>query len=436
MVGITLEPVPASSRKMRRPQHRHYILQRPWMIAPFMIAPVLPGETMQNLLLQARAVSDPVANKLIGWWLEYYYFYVPFSALNMGQAGNEITANTTLINMMLDPDADVSALAPGSDHLGLYHTTGSTGVQFLQYCLQAIVHHWFRDQDENYNTATMTADFLGGSAVLPTAKINIESWTNSLIDTTLMPTGGTLPDEDAGGSYEDLARGMYMYEQLMAQGLINMSYADYLRTFGVKPPPEATSGKPELLRYVRDWQYPSNTIDPTSGVARSALSWSITERADKNRLFREPGFIVGVSVARPKVYLSKQKSSMVNYMDTAMSWLPAVLRDEPWTSLKEFGASAGPLDGNTTNGYWVDVRDLLIYGDQFVNFALDSTTTNMVALPTVALQHKYASATDAGNLFIDTDGPLYTVRQDGVTSLHILGTQQDHTPVGISKPVY
>lgn len=436
MVGISLTPIARVQRKMRSPQHRHHVFHRPWMITPFMIAPVLPGETLKNGLLQARAVSDPVANKLIGWWLEYYYFYVPFAAMNIGQAGQEVTVNSTLINMMLDPDADQSALAAPADNKALYETTGSTGIRYLEYCLSSIVQHYFRDQDENYLTATMTSDTIT-PAVLPVAKINHESWTNSLIDTTLMPTGGVLPDEDAGATYEDLARGEQMYNMLLAQGLINMNYDDYLATFGIKKmAPEDDPRRPELLRYVRDWQYPSNTIDPSSGVARSALSWSVAERMDKDRFFKQPGFIVGLTCARPKVYLSKQKSAAAYYMDTAISWLPAVLRDEPWSSLKEFGASAGPLDGNTTNGYWFDIRDLLIYGDQFVNFALDNLTTNFVALPTVALQCKYASATDAGNLFVDTDGPLYQVRQDGVTSLHILGTQQDTSPVGSAKLVY
>ena len=55
--------------------------------------------------------------------------------------------------------------------------------------------------------------------------------------------------------------------------------------------------KPELITYSKEWTYPSNTIDTTSGAARSAVSWAVQLKADKDRYFKEPGFLVGVCVA-------------------------------------------------------------------------------------------------------------------------------------------
>ena len=78
---VTIGPAPRVSRSGRRPQHTFQLRHKPWVVQPFMIAPVLPGDTMKNLLLQARAVSSPVKNPLIGWWLEYYFFYVPHRSL-------------------------------------------------------------------------------------------------------------------------------------------------------------------------------------------------------------------------------------------------------------------------------------------------------------------------------------------------------------------
>ena len=63
-------------RVQRHPKHTFHLFTRPYQIQPFLIAPVLAGETMKNLLLQARVVTDPVQNRLIGWWQEYYFFYV------------------------------------------------------------------------------------------------------------------------------------------------------------------------------------------------------------------------------------------------------------------------------------------------------------------------------------------------------------------------
>jgi hypothetical protein len=86
------------------------------------------------------------------------------------------------------------------------------------------------------------------------------------------------------------------------------------------------------------------------------------------------------------------------------------------------------LAGTPTEDYWVDVRDLFLYGDQFVNFALTATDAGLVALPTAAMQKKYASATDADGLFTSAS-PANLVRADGVVNLTIAGTTvgQDHT---------
>ena len=51
---------PRVNRKTRSPQHTWAIKQRPFVITPFMIAPVLPGETLKAGVMQARAVSEPL----------------------------------------------------------------------------------------------------------------------------------------------------------------------------------------------------------------------------------------------------------------------------------------------------------------------------------------------------------------------------------------
>ena len=76
MANVQVANLAQQRRVTRRPQHTFQLRHRPWEIQPFMLAPVLPGETMQNLLLQARVVTDPIKNPLIGWWCEHYVFYV------------------------------------------------------------------------------------------------------------------------------------------------------------------------------------------------------------------------------------------------------------------------------------------------------------------------------------------------------------------------
>ena len=71
-----LRPVGQVSRKSRRPSHPFQLRHMPWQIQPFLIAPVLPGETLKNILLQSRAVTKPIKNGIVGWWMEYHFFYV------------------------------------------------------------------------------------------------------------------------------------------------------------------------------------------------------------------------------------------------------------------------------------------------------------------------------------------------------------------------
>jgi len=66
------------------------LVTKPYQLQPFMIMPVLPGETLQNMMLQSQVWSDPLASgmKNIGWWCEYFFFYVKWRDL----AGWEPTA--------------------------------------------------------------------------------------------------------------------------------------------------------------------------------------------------------------------------------------------------------------------------------------------------------------------------------------------------------
>lgn len=75
----------------------------------------------------------------------------------------------------------------------------------------------------------------------------------------------------------------------------------------------------------------------------------------------------------------------------------------------------------------MDLVDLFMYGDQFVNFALTETNAGLVALPTPALQKKYPSQTDIEGLFVGTTAATRLVRQDGITTLAIASALQDRT---------
>lgn len=221
---------------------------------------------------------------------------------------------------------------------------------------------------------------------------------------------------------------MRAYEFLKTLQLANMSYEDYLATYGVRVTSPEAQRKPELIKWTREWQYPSNTVNPSNGAVASAVSWAVRDRTDKRMLFKYPGFIFGVTVARPKMYFGRQYGSAMSAMDNARMWLPAMLADDGGNSLREYANNAGPLNGTSdpTNGYLFDVKDILLYGDQFINYAVSDTNSNFAALPTAALQTKYPAETDVDALFVaDT---AETVRQDGVVNLGIMSRMNDTTP--------
>lgn len=423
---------PAMGRVIRRPQHPFYLHQRPFEITPFFIAPVLPGETMKNMLLQSRAVTDPLANPLIGWWLEYYFFYVKH---------RDLDDREDFTQMHLEPAFDMS----GAGHLQTsaadsWRYTALGSVKWVDYCLTRVVDEYFRDEGE-----------VAGDHVIstgkPAAKIMWNSWMDNLIpasqlaaaDVSLGEVGesvtstGAFADDELMVSEIDAA--MRQYEFLRANGLVQMDYEDYLATFGIKVPGEEQH-RPELVRYVRDWTYPTNTIDPTNGTPRSACSWAIAERADKARFFKEPGFLFGVTLARPKVYFAGQSGNKAGELQNAFSWLPAMMQDDPMTSLRNWTAASGVLP-STSADYVADLRDLLIYGDQFVNVPFGSVSDiNEVALPANDLSNvRYPSATDVDALFVTVEGGTagltkYRVRQDGIVTVNVAGRQVDATPRG------
>jgi hypothetical protein len=381
-----------------------------------MIAPVLPGETLTNLQLQARAVTDPIQNPLIGWWLEYYYFYVKH---------RDLAERDTLMNMVMT-NASTAALNAAAK-VETYHA--GSAPDYAQLCLNRIVDTYFRDEGE--------ITLAGSIGNLPAASLSSDTWLDSVKAASTNPTNDPeFPGNTTRIQTDDLIPGttQAMFDQwefMKQEKLTDLTYEDFLKTYGVTGQAVAAvvdEHKPELIRYVRDWTYPTNTVEPTTGVPASACSWAVAERADKDRFFTEPGFLVGLTVARPKVYLSKQKGTGVSMLADAFSWLPAVLSNDPYTSLRQFANTAGPLQGNVTDaaGYWVDVRDLFVYGDQFVNFSLAVADAGLVALPTLTLQKRYPSSADADALF-KSASPANQIRQDGVTQLSILGRLQDET---------
>lgn len=410
MANIKLASVGRVGRKLRNPQHSWQTRSKPFVLQPICFAPVLPGETLKNALFQSRVVTDPIKNPLVGWWIEYYWFYVKHRDL----------ANSQLYQqMMIDPGTSLAAARTAGSSTVLYRSGNQ--VNWQQECLDAIVSNYFRGEGDN--PATVDG--------LPVVQLQHNSLFDSLMASSALNTGDINVDLNANSTItaSEVERAMNQWEFLKANNLMTMSYEDFLRTYGVKVD-DPEFHRPELIRYVRDWSYPVNTVEPSTGVPSSAVSWAISERMDKDRYFKEPGFIVGLTTARPKVYFSLQRTAGINLLDDAYRWLPAIMRDDPATSLARLASNADSIIATTGNAEFViDVRDLFLYGDQFVNFDVDAAPGDgsYVAMPTADLQKRYPSSADIAALFPAT---AQNVKQDGIARFSILGTIDEQTPRG------
>jgi len=401
-------PAGKTGRNLRRPVYRFQLKTKPWQLQPFMIAPVLPGETLKNGLFQSRVISDPLKHRLLGAHKEYWFFYVRLRDLQ-GSADFEA--------MMLDLNKDMSSYRSAAS-VKYFH---KYGINWTKLALDKIVEHYFRADDETGSTFEIDG--------LPARSMLEQNWLDSFVgEDEFAPIADVNVDANADGDITvgEIDQAQRNFALMRQFGLTEMDFDDYLRTFGIRVAP-AESDKPEMLRYSSTWQYPANTVEPTTGVPTTAWSASVSDRMDKDRFFKEPGFIIGITSFKPKVYLGNQTGSVTGIMDNAMRWLPRMMADDPYTSmvlLDQANKDKGPLTGQT-DGYWFDLKDLFLYGEQYSNFAM-TAADGAIGMPTASGQKRYPTLAMANSIFVSESGG--TLLEDGIVNLSIMGSQKDTTP--------
>lgn len=411
-------------RTSRSPEHHFNIRQRPYQAQPNLIAPVLPGETLMNALCQYTALTDPIKNPFLGWWMESFVYFVPFRAM---------AASDDLQTMLLDPA--FGELAAGHDDAAAvrwYHANAADP-SFAQQAMQAVMEYDFRDEGETWIGSGADLD---GIPLMGMKQRGI--FESAILNSAVSAEPDTIPgsgDQDGNldenmyaGAEAQFANAYNAYQSLVAARVLDLTFEDWLRTYGVRIPKESEQPAPELIRHYRDWKKPGRAVDPTDGSIASAVLWQDGFRADKNRKFNEPGVIVGFSVFTPKVYFSKQVQAAIDSLKTGLDWLPAVLQNEAFTSLRMYANTAGPLAGLAgLTDYWLDVRDLFVNGDQFVNFALTETDAGLVAMPTSTLGRRFPTSADVDALFAAAS-PSNQIRMEGVYNLTFKTNVRDYTP--------
>jgi len=426
---IAVSEVAKAGRLLRRPKHPYQIKQRPFIVQPIMIAPVLPGETLKHLSFQSRAVTDPIKNPLCGWWNETMFFYVKVT---------DLYERDLLTEMFLNPEADLTSL-DSATAVDYYHenTSSGTDINWTWLCLKRIIDCYFRSPDDDHTTGKLTGS--GGTTNMPMARYVHQSYLDSFINDAdyVTPADEELLDISAGtaGGGDDklmvseIEEARKRYNLALMGNLTELTFEEYCAQYYNASVPAVAANEPELLHHTREWQYPSNTIDPSNGTPRSAVSWVIKGSEDKQYFFKHPGFIVGINVVRPKVYFGNLSSSAAMLLKTAQAWFAPQLADDPFASMVKVAAGDAPVTSNT-DAYWVDMKDLLLYGDQFVNFANTETDANLHAVPRATGGWQYPLTADVDSLFVSAS-PANQVWTDGLVNLTILGRQTDTSPMMI-----
>jgi len=229
---------------------------------------------------------------------------------------------------------------------------------------------------------------------------------------------------------EEIRDTLTTYEWMRMNNLTDQTYEEYLASYGVsKPAVSEQSGIPELLRFWRQWTLPVNHVEPSTGVPSTAISWVLNGTADKARFFKEPGFVVGVTCVRPKVYYKNYRGTLTALMNDVYTWLPPALATDPQAGFKTVASGNGIFSG-VTDDVIVDIRDLFSYGEQFTNVDLNTDVSSYlptVALPTTANQRFYPTAALDKQLFT-TAASAYYIRMDGMIQLDIASQVVDSFP--------
>lgn len=423
---------PKTARKPRTPVHDFIINTRPFCLQPFLAAPVIPGDTLKNVLVSYSAMTDPVKHPLIGWWFDIHLFYVPMQAMDSW---------SHLETMLLDPAfAELNAAADTTANATYYHAD-ATKPSLVREATKSVVEEWFRNEGEDWITNASLTQL--NTYAAPQIGLRKRSSLSSFILDSASTEPDVLPgtadqddnlDEILGSGLSAQFAGAYdAYQALVAAAVVDITFDDWLKQFGIRVPTPHTDPKPERLLSYSDWKFPSKAVDQTDGSIAAACHWRDRVKMDEDKKFKFPGVVLGLLCATPKVYLGNQRETMLDHLTRSLDWMPAVLAEQAFTSLKQFssngaGVGVGPLGGTPSADYYLDLRDLFVHGEQFHNLpSADQDDNNFVVLPGANGRSRFVSSADADNLFAAAS-PLNQVRCEGRTRLSFLSTVVDMTP--------
>jgi len=252
-----------SDRILRRPYEDFFTVQKAWDIQPLALMPVLPGETLMNMQLQARVLTDSVRHQLSGWWMEYYVFYVKHTdlAADADERGVGDTTATAKAVVAMHLEGAALGLQDSTRRDAYYKANTDSRVDWVKLCTDTVVKWYFRDAEEplagygSYGVSNRT-----NKGPIYKARVRDPMWLESLKIEDVSPAS----DSDLPGTetFNDVfvpsafSTHYAQWESMRQLKMIavDVTFEDYLATWGIKAPPQErqTIRRPELIRYLRN----------------------------------------------------------------------------------------------------------------------------------------------------------------------------------------
>lgn len=410
-----------AERPVRKPSFPFNLKFKPWQFQPCFMAPILPGETIMQQTVQCQLWSDPLAAVLknTGWTFEYYSFYTKFSDL----PGWEIATDgigKDLVDMIVS-DESIAAHQDADGNPWTYCPPG--GVDFLLEQTKRILEVFFRFGGQAWDVRT--TDGVPLVPAFPSTRRDV--WDKLTLANAYADRRQGL-DFDASGTItvDDIALAYKQYGAQFDGTVMDMDFDDWSRVAGGKAPLGAQNVDredkhlPEAVAHFRKWLYPTNSVEPSTGVPAVAVGTRESQTSKQMIACPTWGWLTGYIVMRPKVYYKNVEGMVAAMMQDRDNWFPPQLDARLYQPHLLIDDDTGPLKATMGAGnvdYWVSLCDLLRNGEQFLNYAPLAASTAVVTLPEADGDRHYPTDTDVMAVFSDTTNGR--IRCDGVVDVSI-----------------
>jgi len=413
----------SESRVGRRPETHFDLIVKPFQIQPMCLFPVLPGETLMTCNIMLQGWTDPLKAVLKNniWHGEFYLYYVKFRDLP-GWEDAVDDLGKDLIDMFETGEALTTHQVAGGTAWS-YCAPG--GVDYVKRALERVVECYWREEGQTWDgtASSLLVDSVPIAKLWGAGRRDVH---DRLTLATAYQDRRASADWDSSGTLtmDDLEMAYREWVGQKDGTELDMDYEDWARAAGGKVVARNDEREdlhvPEEIAGVREYGYVNNTVEPSTGVPAVAAGFRWKKGQRKMIRFNEWGWLLGVVCFRPKMLLLNQQGLYAGMMQSRDNFFPPNMDPRSWSPHILIDDATGPLKATLDAGnvdYYVNLRDLMKYGEQFVNYAPAQASSAFATIPNSSGERFYPTASDAMSVFSDTTNGR--VRVSGVINCGI-----------------